>query len=241
MVKNFNTSITFKVYGSSALFTDPITRDSENKNTYLVPTRSALIGICKAIYNNPAIEWRIAKVRVLNEIETNAKGMTNYFYKIQSERNNKVCYNRYLVNVAYEVKAYFVRNKKNNLPFEPLIHLARTKRSLLVGGYKSIYLGTSENYAYIEKTIFGQNPSFYENEPEIDLGLMFSHFNYAEDFIDKIYLMDTLLQNGVIYFPKEEDCYVRHIDKKDAEIKLDTEQEVDIDNATIIERFSGVI
>lgn len=209
---NFNTSVSFRVYGVSALFTDPISRDSENKDTYLVPTRSALLGICKRIYNNPKINWRIAKVRVLHEIETSAKGMTNYFYKIQGSRNNKTTYNNYLVNVAYEVKAYIVRNKEHKGPFNPLEHLARIKKSLQVGGYQQSFLGSSENFAYIEKCNFGEEESFYDDSGELDFGLMFSHYKYdKKDNIAKIFFMDTFMYDGVIYYPKEEDCLVRHL------------------------------
>ena len=48
-------SITFKVTGAYALFTDPITKIGGEKSTTMLPTYQALKGICESIYWKPSI------------------------------------------------------------------------------------------------------------------------------------------------------------------------------------------
>ncbi len=45
-----NSTITFRVWGRQALFTDPVTKIGGEKFSYQVPTYEAVKGILKSIY-----------------------------------------------------------------------------------------------------------------------------------------------------------------------------------------------
>ena len=67
--------VEFVVYGDYALFSDPITRVGGEKSTYQVPTYEALKGIISSVYWKPTLIWYIDKVRIMNQIQTEAKSL----------------------------------------------------------------------------------------------------------------------------------------------------------------------
>ena len=67
--------IEFSVYGSYGLFSDPITRVGGEKCSYQVPTYEALKGIVSSIYWKPTLIWYVDKVRIMNQIQTEVKGI----------------------------------------------------------------------------------------------------------------------------------------------------------------------
>ena len=93
-------SIFFEVEGSKALFTDPVSRIGKEKNSYPVPTQSALIGICKNIYWKPTIEYQITECRVMNEIQYEAMNkLVPHFYDDKKDLSTY----KYLKNVRYKL------------------------------------------------------------------------------------------------------------------------------------------
>jgi CRISPR-associated protein Cas5d len=70
-----NNRVAFKVRGRFALFTDPLTRVGGEKCSYHVPTYEALKGVTHSIYWKPTLTWFIDKVRVMNPVRTQSKGV----------------------------------------------------------------------------------------------------------------------------------------------------------------------
>jgi CRISPR-associated protein Cas5d len=68
MMKN---SVSFKLWGKYALFTDPITKLGGEKCSYHVPTYEAIKGVLKSIYWKPTIIWYIDRLRVIKLREQN--------------------------------------------------------------------------------------------------------------------------------------------------------------------------
>ena len=68
-------TVTFRVTGRFALFSDPITRVGGEKYSYPVPTYQALKGILESCYWKPTFCWIIDRVRIVNPIRTQSKGI----------------------------------------------------------------------------------------------------------------------------------------------------------------------
>ena len=58
-MKKYRNTIEFEVYGSYALFSDPVLRVGGEKTSYHIPTYEALKGITESIYWKPSIIWYI--------------------------------------------------------------------------------------------------------------------------------------------------------------------------------------
>ncbi|MBJ6907323.1 CRISPR-associated protein Cas5, partial [Vibrio cholerae] len=63
-------SISFRLWGRYALFTDPITKVGGEKCTYHIPTYEAIKGILKSIYWKPTLVWHVDRVRVIIPLRT---------------------------------------------------------------------------------------------------------------------------------------------------------------------------
>ena len=201
-------SVSFKVYGRKALFTDPLTRVGGEKSSYSVPTYEALKGIAESIYWKPTLIWRISRVRVLNPIRTRAESMRPIEY---GGGNTLAIYN-YLSDVAYQVEAYFewdmsrpelARDRNENK------HYFIAMRMIERGGRRDIFLGTRECQGYVEPCVFGDRPGFYDDAPDMPFGCMIHGFNYASaangnEF--SVRLWNPVMKKGVIEFPRPEDC-----------------------------------
>ena len=87
--------ISFKVRGKFALFTDPVTKIGGEKCTYQIPTYEALRGIARSIYWKPTFIWRVDRVRVINPIRTQTKGVKPLNYN----GGNSLAFYNYLVDV----------------------------------------------------------------------------------------------------------------------------------------------
>lgn len=99
-------SVEFQVTGDYALFSDPITRIGGEKFTYQIPTYEAIKGILHSVYWKPTITWVIDKVRVMNQIQTETKGIRPIKYSY-SKSPNDLSYYTYLKDCKYQVKAAF--------------------------------------------------------------------------------------------------------------------------------------
>lgn len=200
-------SITYRVSGRYALFSDPIMRIGGEKSSYAVPTYQALKGITESIYWKPTLIWVIDKVRVMKKIRTQSMGVKTR--KIKGEFNTAdLSMYSYLCDVEYEVSAHFEFNL-----YRPELEQDRNenkhhhiaKRMVIKGGRRDIFLGTRECQGYVEPCEFGQNPGFYDNSGDIPLGTMVHGIDYPDETEDHrfgIRLWQPVMKNGVITFPR---------------------------------------
>ncbi|TDQ37157.1 type I-C CRISPR-associated protein Cas5c [Aureibacillus halotolerans] len=200
--------IEFVVYGDYALFTDPLTKIGGEKLTYNVPTYQALKGIVESIYWKPTIVFIIDEVRVMNPIQMESKGVR----PIEYGGGNTLANYTYLKDVCYKVRARFDFNKNRpDLAFDRNEgkHFAIMKRSLEAGGRRDIFLGTRECQAYVEPTNFDEGEGAYDNINELHFGQMVHGINYPDETGRdelEVRLWPAEMRNGVIKFPKPEDC-----------------------------------
>ena len=204
--------VEFQVTGDYALFSDPITRVGGEKCTYQVPTYEALKGIVSSVYWKPTIIWYIDAVRVLEPIQTEAKGIR----PIKYHGGNDLAYYTYLKRVRYQVRAHFEWN--DNRPElagdrNENKHHCIARRMIEKGGRRDIFLGTRECQGYVEPCTFGEGPGAYDAIPELGFGLLYHGLTYP----DEAYSPETqgkitanfwypVMKNGVLTFPRPEDC-----------------------------------
>lgn len=203
-------TIEFLLTGRYALFTDPITRIGGEKTSYHLPTYEALKGVCKSIYWKPTLIWYIDKVRVLNPIRTQTKGIKPIkFHKDE----NDLAYYTYLHDVAYQVQAHFEWNMhRPELEADRIDgkHFSIAQRMLKKGGRQDIFLGTRECQGYVEPCQFGEGDGFYDDKrfQEISYGLMFHSFAYPDETgIDELHsrFWHAVMRQGIIEFPQPSD------------------------------------
>lgn len=204
--------VEFEVYGDYALFSDPIMRVGGEKCTYQVPTYEALKGILSSVYWKPTIVWIIDKVRVINPIQTEVKGIR----PIKYTGGNDLSFYTYLKNCRYQVMAHFEWNE--NRP--ELIgdrnenkHHCIAKRMIEKGGRRDIFLGTRECQGYVVPCKFGEGEGHYDNIQELAFGLMYHGITHADEaFSEETKNCMTArfwypkMQNGVINFIRPEKC-----------------------------------
>lgn len=194
--------VEFLVYGDYALFSDPITRVGGEKSTYQIPTYEALKGILSSVYWKPTLIWYIDKVRVMNQIMMESKGIRPI--KMNKGDENNLSYYTYLKKCAYQVQAHFEWNE--NRP--ELVadrnenkHHNIAKRMIEKGGRRDIFLGSRECQGYVEPCRFGEGKGFYDDLPRLDFGLMYHGITYA----DEAYSQETRDKMTVrFWFPKME-------------------------------------
>ena len=201
-------SIEFLLTGRNALFTDPITRIGGEKTSYHLPTYEALKGVCKSIYWKPSIIWYIDKVRVINPIRTQTKGMKPIRYH---KDGNDLAYYTYLHDVAYQVQAHFEWNMhRPELEADRIDgkHYSIAKRMVDKGGRQDIFLGARECQGYVEPCEFGSGKGAYDHTDELGYGLMFHSFAYPDETgVDELHsrFWHAVMRFGVIEFPKPTD------------------------------------
>lgn len=204
--------VEFEVYGDYALFSDPIMRVGGEKCTYQVPTYEALKGILSSVYWKPTIVWIIDKVRVMNPVQTEVKGIR----PIKYTGGNDLSFYTYLKNCRYQVMAHFEWNE--NRP--ELIgdrnenkHHCIAKRMIEKGGRRDIFLGTRECQGYVVPCKFGEGEGHYDNIQELAFGLMYHGITYADEAFSEgtkncmtARFWYPKMQNGVINFLRPEKC-----------------------------------
>ena len=204
--------VEFEVYGNYALFSDPVMRVGGEKCTYQVPTYEALKGILSSVYWKPTIVWIIDKVRVMNPVQTEVKGIR----PIKYTGGNDLSFYTYLKNCRYQVMAHFEWNE--NRP--ELVgdrnenkHHNIAKRMIEKGGRRDIFLGTRECQGYVVPCKFGEGEGHYDNIQELAFGLMYHGITYADEaFSEETKNCMTArfwypkMQNGVINFLRPEKC-----------------------------------
>lgn len=204
--------VEFQVSGDYALFSDPIMRVGGEKCSYQIPTYEALKGILSSIYWKPTLIWFIDRVRVMNPIQTEVKGIR----PIKYYGGNDLSYYTYLKNCVYQVRAHFEWNE--NRPElagdrNENKHHEIARRMIRKGGRRDIFLGTRECQGYVEPCIFGQGVGAYDIVPELSFGLQYHGLTYA----DEAYSPESsgkmtanfwypVMKNGIITFSRPEDC-----------------------------------
>lgn len=204
--------VEFEVYGDYALFSDPIMRVGGEKCTYQVPTYEALKGILSSVYWKPTIVWIVDKVRVINPIQTEVKGIR----PIKYTGGNDLSFYTYLKNCRYQVMAHFEWNE--NRPElasdrNENKHHNIAKRMIEKGGRRDIFLGMRECQGYVVPCKFGEGEGHYDNIQELAFGLMYHGITYADEaFSEETKNCMTArfwypkMQNGIINFLRPEKC-----------------------------------
>lgn len=204
-------SVTFKVSGRYALFSDPINRIGGEKFSYQVPTYQALKGILESVYWKPTLIWFIDEVRVMNPIKTQSQGIR----PVNFSGGNTLSIYTYLANVEYQVKAHFEWNyNRPNLEKDrnENKHYLIAQRMIKCGGRRDIFLGTRECQAYVEPCKFGEGKGAYDDYGDLSFGLMFHGFDYPDETgEDKLTarLWTPVMKNGYIKFLKPSECLIK--------------------------------
>ncbi len=204
--------VEFEVYGDYALFSDPITRVGGEKCSYQVPTYEALKGIMASVYWKPTLIWYIDKVRIMNRIQTEVKGIR----PIKYNGGNDLAYYTYLKNCRYQVQAHFEWNENRpelTQDRNENKHHEVAKRMIRKGGRRDIFLGTRECQGYVEPCVFGEGEGAYDDLPARNFGLMYHGITYADEAYSEdtngvmtVNLWYPEMRHGVIEFSRPEDC-----------------------------------
>lgn len=204
--------VTFEVTGDYGLFSDPIMRVGGEKCTYQIPTYEALKGIAASIYWKPTFVWYIDRVRVMNPIQTEVKGIR----PIKYAGGNDLAYYTYLKSCRYQVQAHFEWNE--NRPElacdrNENKHHEIARRMVKRGGRRDIFLGARECQGYVESCEFGEGTGAYDAIAELGFGLMYHGITYADEAWspetqDKMTanFWYPVMKNGVIEFCRPEEC-----------------------------------
>lgn len=210
----YGNRFTYRVWGRYALFSDVLTRVGGEKQSYLIPTYQALRGITESIYAKPSITHIIERVRILNPIRTESKGVKLMRYNDQS--SSDLAYYSYLRDVAYQVQVRFEFNKYRpelKSDWNVAKHAAIFQRSLERGGRRDIFLGTRECQGYVRPEAFGEGEGAYDNI-EMDLGLMYHSIVYSDETDDgsrRVRFFRPQMINGVIEYPSPEECQIERM------------------------------
>lgn len=204
--------VEFMVYGDYALFSDPITRIGGEKCTYQIPTYEALKGIISSVYWKPTFIWHIDKVRIMNRIQTEVKGIR----PIKYNGGNDLAYYTYLKDCCYQVQAHFEWNE--NRPElakdrNENKHHEIAKRMIKRGGRRDIFLGTRECQGYVEPCEFGIGIGAYDDIAQIQFGVMYHGITYADEAYSEetknmmtVNLWSPIMKNGIIEFIRPSAC-----------------------------------
>lgn len=209
-------SISFRLWGRYALFTDPITKIGGEKCSYHIPTYEALKGVLKSIYWKPTLIWHVDRVRVMKSLQTQTKGTKPLVWG----GGNSLAIYTFLHDVEYQVEAHFEWNEHRPELEQDRIdgkHYAIAKRMLEKGGRQDIFLGVRDCQGYVEPCEFGEGDGAYDNIPELGFGLMFHGFDYPDETgTDELHsrFFQPTMQNGIIQFPRPEQCETRRFIRK---------------------------
>lgn len=209
----YRNTVEFKVYCDNALFSDPITRIGGEKCSYQIPTYEAIKGVCNSIYWKPVFVWIVDEVRVMKQIRMETKGVRPIRY---SDGSNDLSYYTYLRDVEYRVRAHFEWNLRRDEfagDRNENKHYEIAKRSIAAGGRRDVYLGTRECQAYLEPCSFDEGKGENDNVT-LSFGLMFHGFTYPDEspvpndtrLVKRFF--NARMENGVIKYPRPEECEV---------------------------------
>ena len=221
--------VEFEVYGDYGLFSDPLTRVGGAKFTYQVPTYEAMKGVMQSVYWKPTIIWIIDKIRVMNPIQTETKGIRPIKY---NSNKNDLSYYTYLKDCRYQVKAHFIWNENRPELEEDRNenkHHNIAKRMIQKGGRRDVFLGCRECQAYVEPCTFGEGEGFYDNIEELSFGLMYHGITYPDEAYSEetkgkmtVNFWNPVMKKGIIDYCLPSECIhktVRNMEMKKFENK----------------------
>ena len=208
--------IEYRVFGRYALFTDPLSKTGGEKCSYQIPTYQALKGITESIYWKPAITWVIDECRIMKPILTESKGIR----PIKYSGGNDLSFYTYLQDVEYRVKAHFEWNE-NRLDLahdrNEHKHYDIARRMLERGGRRDIFLGVRECQGYVEPCPLNEGEGAYD-KTSLSFGIMVHGITYPDEAVREeekgkmtVRLWNAQMVNGVIRFPRPEECGIRRI------------------------------
>lgn len=205
-------SVEFEVYGDYALFSDPLMRVGGEKCSLQLPTYEALKGVLHSVYWKPTIIWIVDKVRVMNPIQTEVKGIR----PIKYSGGNDLAYYTYLKDCRYQVQAHFVWNENRPELSEDRNenkHHNIAKRMIEKGGRRDVFLGARECQAYVEPCVYGAGAGAYDSTAELAFGLMYHGITYPDEAYSEqtegkmtVRLWYPVMRNGEIAFAAPEAC-----------------------------------
>lgn len=209
--------VEFEVTGDYALFSDPITRVGGEKCSYPVPTYEALKGIISSVYWKPTFIWVIDKVRIMNPVQMEVKGIRNLVYSARKKSElADLSYYTYLKNCRYQVQAHFEWNEnrpKLAKDRNENKHHNRARRSIERGGRRDVFLGTRECQAYVAPCSFGEGEGAYDLTPQLSFGVMLHGITYPDEVTGNlppgemtVRLWQPVMEKGVIEFIRPEEC-----------------------------------
>ena len=209
----YRNTVEFEVIGEYALFSDPIMRVGGEKCSLQVPTYEALKGILCSVYWKPTIIWYIDAVRVMNQIQTEVKGIRPIHYY---DKKNDLSYYTYLRNCRYQVRAHFEWNENRpELAGDRNEHKHHNiaKRMIERGGRRDIFLGARECQGYVSPCVFGEGEGHYDSTPELAFGLTYHGITYADEAYSPetenkmtVRFWHPVMRQGVIEFDRPEQC-----------------------------------
>lgn len=221
-------SISFRVWGRYALFTDPVTKTGGEKCSYHVPTYEAVKGVLKSIYWKPTIIWHVDKVRVMKPLRTQTKGTKPLIWG----GGNSLAIYTFLHDVEYQVEAHFEWNEHCSELAKDRIdgkHFSIAKRVLEKGGRQDIFLGVRDCQAYVEPCRFGDGEGAYDDIDELGFGLMFHGFDYPDetgkDELSSRFWHATM-RRGVLEFPRPDECEASRFIRKMAAKKFGLDENI---------------
>lgn len=206
-------SISFRLWGDYALFTDPVTKIGGEKFSYHIPTYEAMKGVLKSIYWKPTIIWYVDRIRVMKPIRTQTKGTKPLVWG----GGNSLAIYTFLHDVEYQVEAHFEWNEHRPKLTQDRIdgkHYSIAKRVLEKGGRQDIFLGVRDCQGYVEPCVFGEGKSDYDNVDELNFGLMFHSFGYPDETGTNqlhSYFWQAALKKGILEFPRPQACAIKRV------------------------------
>jgi len=212
-------SISFKLWGRYALFTDPLTRVGGEKCSYHVPTYEAIKGVLKSIYWKPTIIWYVDRVRVMKPIRTQTKGTKPLVWGGGKKKSDLAIYT-FLHEVEYQVEAHFEWNMHRPELERDRIdgkHYNIALRMLEKGGRQDIFLGVRDCQGYVEPCEFGTGESAYDDLDELGFGLMFHSFEYPDETGNNelsTRFWSAVMRKGILEFTRPEECPHRRFVRK---------------------------
>ena len=207
-------SVKIKVWGPYALFSRPEMK--VERCSYDVLTPSAARGLLEAIYWHPGLRWCIDKIQVVKPIRFTSVRRNEVKSKVSASNALQV-YNGVdkplyintkedivqrasilLCDVEYVIEAHFEMTEKAKATDNPGKFQDIIKRRLKRGEcYHMPYFGCREfpaNFALCEEEI----SSYYENEPEKDLGFMLYDMDYTDPNNIQPMFFRAVMKHGTI-------------------------------------------
>lgn len=213
-------TVEFEVSAEYALFTGPATVTGGEKTTYREPTYEAIKGVLQSIYWKPVFIWVVDRVRIMNPVRMESKGVLAPKYQ---GGNSRLHIHTYLKDCRYQVQAHFIWNLNRPELAEDRNenkHWAIAKRMIKKGGRRDIFLGSRECQAYVRPCAFGEGEGAFDGSGKASLGRVHHGYTYADEaYSDRTrgWLCErtwaAVIDDGIIDFIPPWECAHRRIRK----------------------------